>query len=153
MGFRGLPQARQNGLFLFIALARIVTFCKEGGGMLLVWALRARSYKTKAEAWQQGHRPSSSPRGFYGFCLAPSIHQQIRPIRLIRGRKREEFIGKDEQAINHLHFHTFCIKMAAARQKTSKLAFLHSPCTLFPQNPYTIQINALYLHHQNPQAS
>ena len=42
---------------------------------------------------------------------------QIRSIRLIRGRKREEFIGKDEQAINHLHFHTFCIKMAAARQK------------------------------------
>ena len=70
----------------------------------------------------------------------------IRSIRLIRGRKREEFIGKDEQAINHLHFHTFCIKMAAARQKTSKLAFLHSPCTLFPQNPYTIQINALSLH-------
>ena len=24
---------------------------------------------------------------YYGFCLAPSIHQQIRPIRLIRGRK------------------------------------------------------------------
>ena len=47
---RGLPYARQNGLFLFIALARMVTFCKEGGGMLLVWALRARSYKTKAEA-------------------------------------------------------------------------------------------------------
>ena len=23
---------------------------KEGGGMLLVWALRARSYKTRAEA-------------------------------------------------------------------------------------------------------
>ena len=38
------------GLFLFIALARMVTFCKEGGGMLSVWALRARSYKTKAEA-------------------------------------------------------------------------------------------------------
>ena len=37
------------GLFLFIALARMVTFCKEGGGMLSVWALRARSYKTKAE--------------------------------------------------------------------------------------------------------
>ena len=94
------------------------------------------------------------PQGvYYGFCLAPSIHQQIRSIRLIRGRKREEFIGKDEQAINHLHFHTFCIKMAVARQKTSKLAFLHSPCTLFPQNLYTIQINALSLHHQNPQAS
>ena len=39
----------QNGLFLFIALARMVTFCKEGGGMLSVRALRARSYKTKAE--------------------------------------------------------------------------------------------------------
>ena len=39
-----------NDRFGFIALARMVTFCKEGGGMLLVWALRARSYKTKAEA-------------------------------------------------------------------------------------------------------
>ena len=37
-------------LFLFIALARMVTFYKEGGGMLSVWALRARSYKTRAEA-------------------------------------------------------------------------------------------------------
>ena len=45
-----LPHARQNGLFLFIALARMATFCKEGDGMLLVWALRARSYKTRAEA-------------------------------------------------------------------------------------------------------
>ena len=44
----------------------------------------------------------------------------IRSIRLIRGRKREEFIGKDEQTINYLHFHTFCIKMAAARQKKNK---------------------------------
>ena len=41
----------QDGcLFLFIALGRMVTFCKEGGDMLSVWALRARSYKTKAEA-------------------------------------------------------------------------------------------------------
>ena len=47
---RGLPHARQNGLFLFIALARMVTFCKEGGDMISVWALRARSYKTRAEA-------------------------------------------------------------------------------------------------------
>ena len=35
---------------LFIALARMVTFCKEGDGRLLVWVLRVRSYKTKAEA-------------------------------------------------------------------------------------------------------
>ena len=27
---------------------------KEGDGMLSVWALRARSYKTKAEAWAPG---------------------------------------------------------------------------------------------------
>ena len=47
---RGLPHARQNGLFLFIALVRMVTFCKEGDGVILVWALRACSYKTKAEA-------------------------------------------------------------------------------------------------------
>ena len=39
-----------NGLSLFIALARMVTFCKEGDGRLLVWVLRVRSYKTKAEA-------------------------------------------------------------------------------------------------------
>ena len=45
-----LPHARQKGLFLVIALARRVTFCKGGGGMLLVWSLRARSYKTRAEA-------------------------------------------------------------------------------------------------------
>ena len=39
-----------NGLFLFIALERMVAFCKEGDGRLSVWVLRARSYKTKAEA-------------------------------------------------------------------------------------------------------
>ena len=47
---RAIHQRTGNGLSLFIALARMVTFCKEGGGMLLVWALRARSNKTKAEA-------------------------------------------------------------------------------------------------------
>ena len=88
------------------------------------------------------HLPQGVFTGFVLWHTGP-----IRSIRLIRGRKREEFIGKDEQTINHLHFHTFCIKMAVARQKkTSKLAFLHSPSTLCPQNPYTIQINALSLH-------
>ena len=64
---RVLPHVRQNGLFLFIALARMVTFCKEGGDMLSVWALRARSYKTKAEDWAAGHRPPSSSRGLSWF--------------------------------------------------------------------------------------
>ena len=31
---------------------------------------------------------ASSARGFCGFCLAPSIHQQIRLIRPIRGRNK-----------------------------------------------------------------
>ena len=37
-------------LSLFIALARMVNFCKEGNVRLSFWALRARSYKTRAEA-------------------------------------------------------------------------------------------------------
>ena len=37
------------GVFLFIALARMVTFCKEGDDMLSVWVLRACSYKTKTK--------------------------------------------------------------------------------------------------------
>ena len=46
-----LPHARQNGLFLFIALEKMVAFIlNEGADMLLIWLLRARSYKTKAEA-------------------------------------------------------------------------------------------------------
>ena len=42
----------------------------EGDGMLLVWALRACSYKTKAKDWAAGHRPPSSSRGFSGLCFA-----------------------------------------------------------------------------------
>ena len=34
---------------------------------LSVWALRARSYKTKAEDWAAGHRPPSSSRGLSWF--------------------------------------------------------------------------------------
>ena len=91
----------------------------------------------------------------------------IRSIRLIRGRKREEFIGKDEQAINHLHFHTFCIKTAAARQKkqvnllfaltlhTFSLKSLHNPnkCLIFapPEPPSLLTMLksgvVLFLYH------
>ena len=39
---------------------------------LSVWALRARSYKTKAEDWAAGHRPPSSSMGLSCFCLASS---------------------------------------------------------------------------------
>ena len=43
---------------------------KEGGVRLPLLALRARSYKTKAEAWHQGSAPSSS-RGLFWFL---SVH-------------------------------------------------------------------------------
>ena len=64
---RGLPNVRQNGLFLFIALMRMVTFRMKVVHNLSVWALRARSYKTKAEDWAAGHRPPSSSRGLSWF--------------------------------------------------------------------------------------
>ena len=34
---------------------------------LSVWALRACSYKTRAEDWAAGHRPPSSSRGLFWF--------------------------------------------------------------------------------------
>ena len=37
----GQYAAGREGLFLFIALARMVTFCKEGAVRLLFWVLRA----------------------------------------------------------------------------------------------------------------
>ena len=59
----------------------------EGGGMLLVWALRARSYKTKAEVRQPGHRPPSSPRGLFGFCLmaqVPPGHKSVPSVLSVK---------------------------------------------------------------------
>ena len=50
MGFRGLPHARQNGLSHVYRLGEDGDLLKEGDGRLSVWALRARSYKTRAEA-------------------------------------------------------------------------------------------------------
>ena len=41
---KGSTPEDREGLFLFIALARMGTFCKEGDGRLSVWVLRARSY-------------------------------------------------------------------------------------------------------------
>ena len=67
IGFRGLPHVRQNGLFLFIALMRMVTFMMKVVHKLSVWALRACSYKTRAEDWAAGHRPLSSSRGLSWF--------------------------------------------------------------------------------------
>ena len=61
----------RKGLFLFIALMRMATFMMKVVYKLSVWALRARSYKTRAEDWAAGHRPPSSSRGLSWFlsCL------------------------------------------------------------------------------------
>ena len=69
------------GLFLFIALGRMVTFCKEGGGMLSVWALRARSYKTKAEAGQQGKALHPPQRVYLVYVLLPVRSERVQEVQ------------------------------------------------------------------------
>ena len=86
---RGLPHVRQNGLFLFIALVRMVTFRMKVVHNLSVWALRARSYKTKAEDWAAGHRPPSSSRGLSWFlsCLKQGVQwvQKVQKVQKVQG--------------------------------------------------------------------
>ena len=48
---------------------------QEGGVRLSLGALRARSYKPRAEAWHQGKAPYSS-RGLSGFCF-PNRHMDL----------------------------------------------------------------------------
>ena len=86
---RRLPHARQNGLFLFIALMRMVTFGMKVVYKLSVWALRARSYKTKAEDWAAGHRPPSSSWGLSWFlsCLKQGVQgvQEVQKVQEVQG--------------------------------------------------------------------
>ena len=86
---RGLPHVRQNGLFLFIALMRMVTFMMKVVHNLSVWALRACSYKTKAEDWAAGHRPPSSSRGLSWFlsCLKQGVQwvQKVQKVQKVQG--------------------------------------------------------------------
>ena len=51
--------------------------------MLLVWALRARSYKTKAEDLAAGHRPPSSSRGLSWFLSC--FQQWAQEARWVQG--------------------------------------------------------------------
>ena len=80
---RGLPHVRQNGLFLFIALMRMVTFSMKVVHNLSVWALRACSYKTRAEDWAAGHRPPSSSRGLFWFLSC--FQQWVQEARWVQG--------------------------------------------------------------------
>ena len=86
---RWLPHVRQNGLFLFIALMRMVTFMMKVVHNLSVWALRARSYKTRAEDWAAGHRPPSSSRGLYWFlsCFQKGVQvvQKVQKVQKVQG--------------------------------------------------------------------
>ena len=92
---RWLPHVRQNGLFLFIALMRMVTFMMKVVHNLSVWALRARSYKTRAEDWAAGHRPPSSSRGLSWFlsCFQKGVQvvqkvqkvQEVQKVQKVQG--------------------------------------------------------------------
>ena len=73
----------RNGLFLFIALMRMVTFRMKVVHNLSVWALRACSYKTKAEDWAAGHRPPSSSRGLSWFLSC--LKQGVQEARWVQG--------------------------------------------------------------------
>ena len=43
-------------------------------------------FQTDTASMARKRHPASTARGLFGFCLAPSIHKQIRSIRLIRGK-------------------------------------------------------------------
>ena len=43
-------------------------------------------FQTDTASMARKRHLASIARGLFGFCLAPSIHKQIRPIRLIRGK-------------------------------------------------------------------
>ena len=97
IGFRGLPHHLQNGLFLFIALMRMVTFKMKVVLKLSVWALRACSYKTKAKDWAAGHRPPSSSRGLFWFLscfqhIFNLAHFSSHCIHIILSRARVIYI-------------------------------------------------------------
>ena len=46
-------------------------------------------FQTGTASMARKRHLASTARGFYCFCLAPSIHKLIRSIRLIRGRKSQ----------------------------------------------------------------
>ena len=47
-----------------------------------------RDFQTGTASMALKRRLASTARGFYFFCLAPSIRKPIRPIRPIRGEKK-----------------------------------------------------------------
>ena len=66
----------------------MVTFMMKVVYKLSVWALRACSYKTKAEDWAAGHRPPSSSRGLSWFlsCLKQGVQwvQEVQEVQEVQ---------------------------------------------------------------------
>ena len=55
-----------------------------------------RDFQTGTASMARKRHLASSTRGLFGFCLAPSIHKQIRPIRPIRGRIEDPILWPTE---------------------------------------------------------
>ena len=55
-------------------------------------------FQTAAASMAHKRHLASTARGFYCFCLTPSIRKQIRPIRLIRGKIEIQRTGASHQA-------------------------------------------------------
>ena len=79
-----LPQDR-----VFILVYRLAmdarTWRGDGGADWKCLSL-LEDFQTGTASMARKRHLASSARGFYGFCLAPSIHKLIRSIRLTRGR-------------------------------------------------------------------
>ena len=98
--------------------------------MFSVWALRACSYKTRAEAWASGHRPPSSPRGLSGFCLAPS--ERLRGLRVQRFKRFKRFKGSRVQGFKGSMVQLRPIRLIRGKSEVLPLWSLISPCVLPP---------------------
>ena len=60
---------------------------KGDGGAYGKYPSLLEDFQTGTASMDRKRHLASSARGLFGLCLAPSIHKQIRPIRLIRGKK------------------------------------------------------------------
>ena len=75
----------------------MVTFCKGGGGMFSIWALRACSYKTKAEAYHQGSEPSILSKGFFWFLSYTK--QRVQKVQEVQGGSKVQEFKKFKKLI------------------------------------------------------
>ena len=97
----------------------MVTFCKEGGGRLLVWALRACSYKNRAEARQQGNALHHLQGVFLVFVLLPVREaQKFKGSRSskVQGFKRTSYVPSVVRKRNEEDEETLADKSSTAHE-------------------------------------